>query len=246
MRKKRESGRKSPALQGSETGKPRARVTLPQVKNLLVRIKRRASRARVDLSPELAAGLVGYLELLSLWNRKINLISFLSWDRAIDRLIVEPLVMVRHLTLARGSLLDIGSGGGSPAIPIKLAAPGFRVWMVESKTRKSAFLREAVRRLDLKDVNVETARFEQLLSYPGLHEAMDFVTIRALRVERRTLMSLQAFLRPGGCILWFRGAGGPTVPSNLTPPLVWQGTYPLVDVLQSRLVVVRKASVSRY
>lgn len=233
-------------MKSSETSKARVRVTLPQVKNLLLRIKNRASRAQVALSPELAVGLVDYLELLSLWNRKINLISFSSWDKAIDRLIVEPLVVLRHLTLDRGSLLDVGSGGGSPVIPLKLAVPRFRVWMVESKTRKSAFLREAVRRLGLKDVNVETARFEQLLSYPELHEAMDFVTIRALRVERRTLISLQAFLRPGGCILWFRGAGGPVVPSNLTPPLVWQGTYPLVDELQSRLVVVRKKSVPRY
>ena len=224
----------------------RVRTALPKVKNLLGRIKNRSSRSQVALTPELAVGLVDYLELLSLWNRKINLISFSSWDKAIDRLIIEPLVTARHLTLARGSLLDVGSGGGSPAIPLKLAVPGFKVWMVESKTRKSAFLREAVRRLDLKDVKVETARFEQLLSYPELHEAMDFVTIRALRVERRTLVSLQAFLRPGGCILWFRGAGGPAVPSNLTPPLVWQGTYPLVDVLQSRLVVVQKKSVSRY
>ena len=49
------------------------------------------------------------------------------------------------------SVIDIGSGGGSPAIPLKLAAPRIKLWMVESKTRKSAFLREAIRQLDLRE-----------------------------------------------------------------------------------------------
>ena len=44
-------------------------------------------------------------------------------------------------------MIDIGSGGGSPAIPLALAVPGLRLLMVESKTRKSVFLREAVRAL---------------------------------------------------------------------------------------------------
>ena len=60
------------------------------------------------------------------------------------------------------------------------------------------FLREAIRQLALYDCVVETARYEELLTRPDLHEAMDVVTVRAVRVELRVLMSLQAFARPGG------------------------------------------------
>jgi 16S rRNA G527 N7-methylase RsmG len=112
--------------------------------------------------------------------------------------------------------------------------------MVESKTRKAVFLREAVRQLELRDVHVETARFEELLARPDLHEAMDLVTIRAVRVESRTLLGLQAFLKPGGLIFWFRGPGGSDVPFALSPPLAFQAAHPLVDGLSSRLVVLRK------
>ena len=115
--------------------------------------------------------------------------------------------------------------------------------MVEAKARKSAALREAVRQLSLDRTNVETSRFEELLARPELHEAHDVVSLRAVRAEARVLTSLQAFLAPGGILMWFRGPGGPVVPGTIVPPLEWTATYPLVDVLQSRLTVLTKRRV---
>ncbi len=142
-------------------------------------------------------------------------------------------------------MLDIGSGGGSPAIPLRLAAPHLSLRMVESKTRKAVFLREAVRELQLPASEVETSRFEELLSRPELHEGHDLVTIRAVRVEPRTLVTLQAFLRDGGQLFLFRGPGGADVSESLTPPLSWVATYPLIEELRSRLVVLKKSYVGR-
>ena len=79
--------------------------------------------------------------------------------------------------------------------------------MVEVKTRKAVFLREAVRTLGLRDAEVETSRFEELLPRAELHESLDLVSIRAVRIETRTLLTLQAFLKTGGKILLFRGPG---------------------------------------
>ena len=212
------------------------------------RLTRRSRRAGVDLSSELAHALERYYMLLSKWNARINLTSRLTpagEDEAIDRLLVEPLVAARHVPAHARSLIDIGSGGGSPAIPMTLAVPQLHLRMVESKTRKAVFLREAIRVLDLGRAEVNTSRFEELLTRPELHEGLDLVTIRAVRVEPRTLLSLQAFLKPGGQLLLFRGPGGADVANSLTPPLSWLATYPLVDALRSRLVVLRKDSVGR-
>jgi 16S rRNA (guanine527-N7)-methyltransferase len=137
-------------------------------------------------------------------------------------------------------MLDIGSGGGSPAIPMKLAIPALHLTMVESKTRKSAFLREAVRQMGLADATVETARAEDLLTRPELHESQDLVTVRAVRVEQRLLVHFQAFLRLGGRILLFRTATGSEAPPLVAPPLVYEATWTLVESLRSRLVVLRK------
>ena len=82
------------------------------------------------------------------------------------------------------------------------------VLMVEAKTRKSVFLREALRALDLTRGDVVTSRFEELLTKPRLHEAHDLLTIRAVRIEARVLMSLQAFVRPSGELFLFRTSAG--------------------------------------
>jgi 16S rRNA (guanine527-N7)-methyltransferase len=191
-----------------------------------------------------ANALWSYYELLWRWNQKINLTALEQPDEAIDRLLLEPLAAARYLPKGAKGLIDVGSGGGSPAIPLKLAAPHLRLIMVESKVRKAAFLREAVRHLNLENTVVEAARFEELLTRPDLHEALDIVTIRAVRVETRILLSLQAFLAPGGQILLFRGRAG-LEPQNLLPPLHWLATYPLIDSIQSRLVVVEKQPVGQ-
>lgn len=220
------------------------------------RLTKRARKANVTLDPQLVESLGAYFRLLQFWNEKVNLTAFSlkdAPDEAIDRLLIEPLVAAKHLHGSQGHghahgpqlgphprMLDIGSGGGSPAIPLKLAIPSLNLVMVESKTRKSAFLREAIRHLNLADSLVETFRAEDLLTRPELHESQDLVTIRAVRIEQKLLTRIQAFLRLGGRILLFRSSAGTETPPLVAPPLVYEATWTLVETLRSRLVVLRK------
>ena len=212
------------------------------------RIRKRAKRAGSDLPLETAERLERYYALLTKWNAKINLTSFQlepgGHDEAIDRLLIEPVIAARQVASDARSAIDIGSGGGSPAIPLLVAAPHLTLRLVESKTRKVVFLREALRELGLEAI-VETSRFEALLTRPELHEGHDLVTIRAVRIEPRTLVGLQAFLRPGGKLFLFRGPGGSEFSDSLTPPLSWEATFPLVESLRSKLVVLHKNSIGR-
>jgi 16S rRNA (guanine527-N7)-methyltransferase len=203
------------------------------------RLTKRSAKTGLFLPEDLAGSLSAYYELLSRWNRKINLTSLDNPDEAIDRLLLEPVLAARHLPDTADSIMDIGSGGGSPAIPMKLASLSTALTMVEVKARKSAFLREAVRTLALAKTAVETSRYEELLARPELHEAFSVLSLRAVRVEIRTLLTLQAFVKPGGVVFLFRGPSGADSP-DLVPPLRWVGTYPLVESLQSRLTVLQK------
>jgi 16S rRNA (guanine527-N7)-methyltransferase len=211
------------------------------------RLRRRGKAADVSISADLAEKLEIYYQLLTKWNAKINLTAYRlspeGDDEAIDRLLIEPVVAARYVQENARTLLDAGSGGGSPAIPLKLAASHLSLRMVEVKTRKAVFLREAVRALGLRDAEVETSRFEELLPRAELHEALDLVSVRAVRIETRTLNTLQAFLRPGGKILLFRGASKNDLEDSPPPPLAWMATYPLVDSLHSKLVVLSKTRV---
>lgn len=210
------------------------------------RLLKRARKAGCSVQPAVASQLERYFSLLAKWNAKINLTAFNlrePRDEAFDRLFIEPLVAAQHLPLSANSVIDIGSGSGSPAIPFKLAAAKVRLTMVEAKTRKAVFLLEAIRHLGIADAAaVETARFEQLLTRPELHEAFDVMTIRAVRVESATLVTLQAFLKSGGHLLWFQGSAREVQPNLNVFPLVLSRVVPLVETSGSRLVILSKQS----
>lgn len=209
------------------------------------RLTRRATRYGLFLPGEVVDRLSVYFELLERWNQKINLTALDEPDEAIDRLLLEPLLAAKHLPTGSPVLLmDVGSGGGSPALPLAImGGERLRLTMVEVKTRKSAFLREAVRQLGLA-ATVENSRYEELLARPDLHERFDVMSIRAVRIEPKLLMSLQAFLKTHASLLLFRGPSGPDAPTSIIPPLEWQITVPLVDSLRSRLTILRKVATS--
>ncbi len=145
-----------------------------------------------------------YYDLLFRWNRTVNLTALRDDDEGIDRLIVEPLVAAEGLA-GKDVLVDVGSGGGSPAVPMKLAAPGVTLTMIEVRSRKGAFLREVVRALDVGGAQVEVCRIEEWVR-PGRVPAGGVVSMRAVRLDA----PLAAALRQSTCAgaeLWFFGTG---------------------------------------
>jgi 16S rRNA (guanine527-N7)-methyltransferase len=207
-----------------------------------LRIGGRLARAGLQVPAGAQAALGAYLELLARWNQKINLTAYTlapASEEAIDRLIVEPVAAAAAVPAASRLLLDIGSGGGSPALPLRIMLPRVRVVMVESKVRKCAFLREAVRHLGLEAVEVENHRIEELLVRPDLHEAADVVTMRAVRADARLWLTAQAFVRPGGRLLWFTTAAG-LAAARIAAPLAVESSVALMPAAVSQLVVVVK------
>jgi 16S rRNA (guanine527-N7)-methyltransferase len=214
-------------------------------KEFAQRLVRLAKRNGLRPDESLIASLWTYYDLLYRWSQRINLTALNlceGGDSVFARLLIEPLIAARALPSGAVRLMDIGSGGGSPAIPMTLASPNVSLTMVESKVRKSVFLREAARQLNLFTTVVENARYEELLVRPDLHECADVVTVRAVRVEARVLLALQAFLRSGGLVFLFRGPTGSEIPGNIPPPLSWSSTVPLADSTRSRLVILQKTA----
>ena len=204
------------------------------------RVERRLAKVGERLSDSQVEQLVDYLLLLDRWNHRMNLTALDEPDAAVDRLVVEPILASAAIAEGARTLVDIGSGGGSPAIPLKIARPELALTMIEVKTRKSVFLREVVRHLGLVACSVETARFEQVLSRPALISAVDVVSIRAVRAEAEQLRLFGDALRPGGQQLWFLSGAQPLPVVPL--PLRIEREVPLVESLRSRLLVIRKAS----
>ena len=180
------------------------------------RLGRRARDAGIQVTTSELRQLEQYWDLLQKWNAKINLTSLPLEglpDETLDRLFIEPLVASSLVSRAPIRWYDFGSGGGSPAIPLKVIRPAAALTMVESRLRKGAFLREAVRTLNLSGVSVEERRFEEISSSVQPHEA-DLVTVRAIRVDAGLAQACSTLLKVSGSLLIFaRPESTPELPS---------------------------------
>jgi 16S rRNA (guanine527-N7)-methyltransferase len=169
------------------------------------RLERSLGRASTPLPPtEQIAQLEGYFSLLTRWNAKINLTALPltgPTDETFDRLMAEPLAAQRHSHAPKGMWYDLGSGGGSPAIPWKIVEPQRPLTMVESKSRKAAFLREAVRALQLEECSVQNSRFENLTTAAL---TVQLVTVRAVRPDETLIGTARHLLGPGGVLVLFQ------------------------------------------
>jgi 16S rRNA (guanine527-N7)-methyltransferase len=206
------------------------------------KLAKRAKKGGLTLSLDQFSALEAYFQLLKKWNQRVSLTSLpleAEADEALDRLLVEPAVAAKYLPNPVAAILDIGSGGGSPAIPLKLLSPGSSLVMVESKTRKASFLREAVRHLNLKRVSIEASRFEALLIRPEFHEAADVVTVRAVRTEKKFLIGVQPFLKADGLLYLFRSGDSVNDVELATDFLRFEASHLLLPHLGSRLVIFR-------
>lgn len=174
------------------------------------RLAGRLHHAGLALPPGASAPLEAYYRLLQRWNAKINLTALPledPTDETFDRLFIEAISAVKHVPDAPIVWFDLGSGGGSPAIPLKIARPLAKLVMVESKARKTAFLREAVRTLGLANVFVETARFEELAE--DVPQTADLVTVRAVRVDQGLYNVASQLLTAKGQLFLFRSETTP-------------------------------------
>ena len=171
---------------------------------LAERLMQRAATAGLELPEPLGSRLLAYYDLLYRWNKTINLTALRTPDDAIDRLLLEPVAAARFLPQQQ-RFIDLGSGGGSPAIPLALTLNAPLV-MVESKGRKAAFLREAARHVGLL-AEVKNARFEEAASSSKYRSAFQTVTMRAVRMDADSLASAAAFLSSTGQLALFVSAG---------------------------------------
>ena len=203
-------------------------------------LTRRLAEAGISPDPGRDERIWAYFQLLEKWNVRVNLTGFrisAGNSEAIDRLLIEPILAAAYAGSAR-TVADVGSGSGSPAIPFAIAAPGQPVLtMVESRERKSVFLREALRATALTG-EVLTARFEDFAASKAWTEGWEIVTVRAVRLDRELLTAAARALQPGGRLFLFHEEGKDH--PRETDDLDWLAPTPLVPALKSYLSVAQK------
>jgi len=154
----------------------------------------------LKLSPETLARLERYLDLLEKWNAVINLTAVRDRERMVTLHLLDSLTLVPNIA-GRSRLLDVGSGGGMPGIPLAIACPHLKVTLLEPNQKKAAFLRQAKLELGLEQVSVVAERVERWLS----PEPFDAIVSRAFSDLPDFVAGASHLLAPGGVLIAMKG-----------------------------------------
>lgn len=166
----------------------------------------------VPLDPEIIAQLLEYRDLLLEWNTRFNLTAIRDREAMERVLLLDAIRMLPTLDavvadtgLRHPSLIDIGSGGGLPAIPIAICRPDIDLTMVEATGKKVRFLQEVITRLGLDRARALNARAEDLARTADNRERYDIATARAVASLPALIELTGPFLRVGGTGLFPKG-----------------------------------------
>jgi len=161
------------------------------------------SNRGIHLNPDQWVQLDVFLNELELWNQKINLTGISSRRRMMEELLFDSLLPTPFLP-DRRTLLDVGSGAGFPAVPIKICKPRLRCQLIEPHKKKVRFLRQVIRLARLRDIQVIEGRMEEV-GEALIRQGYDVVTSRAFLPLPALLSLCGPHVAPGGCMAAFLG-----------------------------------------
>jgi 16S rRNA (guanine527-N7)-methyltransferase len=176
--------------------------------HLLKMLKESASAVHVDLDVRALELFCSYYRELVIWNEKMNLVSVRTPQEIIIKHFVDSLTPLPYIACPAGRLLDIGSGGGFPGIPLKIAIPALSVSLLEASRKKSSFLKHVIRRLPLPQAMVIHMRAESAMTDSTYRHHFDTVISRAALKLPQLFMMSRFFLSPGGLLIAMKGPHG--------------------------------------
>lgn len=160
----------------------------------------------VDLPAKALADLLWFRDELLRWNKKINLTAITDPVAALEKHLVDSLTLIPYIR-SEGSLLDMGSGGGFPSIPLKIARPSYEIWSVDAVAKKISFQKHVSRSLKFRNFTPLHARLENLPAKEDL-PPFDMVTTRAFAPLKDILSLAEPVLAKNGIVAAMKGADG--------------------------------------
>jgi len=178
-----------------------------------------------------------YHQLLVTANRNVNLVSRnLPQDRYWIQHFLDSLLALECLDLSDKIVLDFGTGGGLPGIPLKLVLPGLSLTLLDSVQKKTRILHEMAVELGLSDLVVETARLEDY-AFVARRPSFDYVLCRAVALEERYIPPLRRLLKPSGMAVFYKAQKLEDL-DRLRYEILWEKTDPELGL--RRLVGVKQ------
>jgi 16S rRNA (guanine527-N7)-methyltransferase len=159
----------------------------------------------IQLDGETLDSEIAFLNELLRWNKTHNLTAIDDPVEAVEKHLVDSLSVLPYLGQP-DSVLDIGSGGGFPGLPLQIARPGLKIVSVDAVAKKIAFQRHAARMFKLKDFTPWHGRIEMVAHQPFAENGFDLIIARAFAPLKTLLELALPCLSSGGQIVAMKGA----------------------------------------
>jgi len=161
-----------------------------------------AAALGLDLDGASQTKLLAYLALLEKWNRTYNLTAIRDPERMLTHHLLDALATLPHLPQTRTlRLIDVGSGGGLPGIPLAIARPDWQLTLLDSKHKKATFLRQVAAELNLPHVAVAASRVEDY----SPEVPFDVAISRAFAELAPFVAAARHLVRAGGYLVAMKG-----------------------------------------
>jgi 16S rRNA (guanine527-N7)-methyltransferase len=162
---------------------------------------------KITLSDDVIKKELRFLDELLRWNQKINLTSITNRKEAIEKHLLDSLLLLPHLGDAK-NIMDVGSGGGLPGIPLAVATPSLNVVSVDSIGKKVNYQKHVKRLLQITNLTVLHSRVEELKRPRFEEDKFDLVVSRAFSSLETFLNYAAPWVRSGGRLIAMKGPEG--------------------------------------
>ena len=161
-----------------------------------------------DLSPEKAGKFGKYYEMLTEWNKMMNLTAITEPDEVALKHFADSLTVMKYIDPSKpATLADVGSGAGFPGIPLKIMMPDLEVTLIDSLGKRVRFLEAVIGELKLDGIRAIHARAEDAARKKQLREQFDYATARAVAPMNILTEYCMPFVKTGGCFIAMKGPG---------------------------------------
>lgn len=172
-------------------------------------LEKEAQRIGIRLEPYQLELFRRYYQELCAWNARLNLTTIVEWEAVQIQHFLDSLtcllVLPSEVHRVPYRVVDIGSGGGFPGVPLKIALPHLDMALVESVQKKAAFLEHLTRVLALKGTVVYPRRAEEVARLPECRERFDLAVSRAVAPLAVLAEYCLPFVRTGGLVVAMKG-----------------------------------------
>jgi len=191
----------------------------------IAHLLRGAAQMNVPLTEAQAGKLLDYLDLLQKWNKAYNLTAVRERPAMLTQHLLDSLSILPHLP--PGDLLDVGSGGGLPGIPLAILQPERSITLIDTVGKKVAFLKQAAMTLGLKNLTAVSDRIESWQP-PATHtNGFALITARAYATLATLVGQTRRLLAENGAWVAMKGVFPDAEMAELPSDVAVKAVFPL-------------------